>query len=307
MQFRLNCKIYYDPGSDDCVLANFSTEDVFVVDLPPTTNGDMLRSGQSRVVSPGMWRIFVGGGNQASHRLVDFVILRRKFSVSTSRATTLPAGTANPAKRPNSDQDGEATKQRKLGQDETEVVLSVAPNPPSRGALMTSTKDCGAAPVSVSTRSQEVARTGGTPLLDLSDGDVAVVRTMSVKVKDGAAVTDNMAAYELSRLKHITDTRSARVFTCQHSLLSGNVVTKVSKYEGDSAGNLMSCASTWQREKGYLESLRHASTLFFDHAPEYAPLPSSSYSNNPDSRTSSLSRHSMVVSLRSMWNSSHLL
>lgn len=83
------------------------------------------------------------------------------------------------------------------------------------------------------------------------------MRTTSDKAQDGTSPPDQMATYELGRLKYIADNPSTSVFTCQHSLLSENVVVKVARYKGKSADSLISCATTWQREKTYLESLRH--------------------------------------------------
>lgn len=224
--FRLKCNIYYDPASDDCLLVNDSLRDLFVAGLSPTSNRALLRCRERRVVSPGMWRISVDSDDKAQHRLVDFLILRRKFSVTIDRAT--PTGSA---KRPISEAEDGTTKRRRLGPDETdetEVLLSITPSPPQRGPF-TSVKGLGAASASISTPIRKIARAGSTPLLDLSDGEIAVVRTTSDKAQDGTSPPDQMATYELGRLKNIADNPSTSVFTCQHSLLSENVVVKVAR------------------------------------------------------------------------------
>lgn len=91
--------------------------------------------------------------------------------------------------------------------------------------------------------SRQIVGTHGTPLLDLTPGETAVIRTPLSSTEVTSPPPDYGAVaptgYELRRLDQIADTRSASVFTGRHSALPENIVAKAIRYESGTATELM--------------------------------------------------------------------
>ncbi|KAF6798864.1 serine/threonine protein kinase [Colletotrichum musicola] len=263
----LTCHVYYDPASDDCVIVNKSKPGVFLTGICPNHDRTSLPVDQGRVVQPGTWRISVAhGGDSAEEDLVDFLILRRQFTF-TVREALRPLASSRKRSAAN-DQDVQLKKRRRDG-DLTEVLLA-APGFARLDDAADAEADVG--PITRTT-DRQIVRTGGTPLLDLVDGEVAVVRgrreghaegdtgPSAAMLVDASGVSGSPAAYELHRLKKIAETPSASLFTGQHSRLAGDVVAKVIRYTAKSPVDLVKCAMVWQQEKRMLESLHHENII----------------------------------------------
>ncbi|GKT61152.1 serine/threonine protein kinase [Colletotrichum tofieldiae] len=266
---QLQCSIYYNPANDDCVLINKSYTDIYLTCLSSPTTRKRLSCDQTRVIRPGMWRISVEVDNDSVQlHLVDFLMLRRQFTVTLHEGL---AGSSTSIKRLASglasDDKQIAIKRRRREGDVTEILLATTANSTRKApdALV-----AGAAKTldPAVTASLKLIRAGGTPLLDLSDGGVAVVRTIQsrdettcstpTRAPTGVSCASNTTTYRLNRLERIADTLSASVFTGRHSALSEKVVAKVIRYRGKTAEDLIKCATIWKREKSVLEKLHHA-------------------------------------------------
>ncbi|KAF6814890.1 serine/threonine protein kinase [Colletotrichum plurivorum] len=265
----LTCHIYYDPASDDCVIVNKSKAGVFLTGICPNHNRTPLPVNQALVVQPGTWRISVAhGGDPAEQALVDFLILRRQFTFTIREAL---APLASSRKRSAADDQNVQLKKRRRDGDLTEVLLA------ARGSTRLDDAAGADAEADVGpitrTSDRHIVRTEGTSLLDLVDGEVAVVRgrreghadgdtdLSAAMLIDAPAACGTSATYELHRLKKIAETPSASLFTGQHSRLAGDVVAKVIRYTAKSAVDLVKCAMVWQQEKRMLEKLHHENII----------------------------------------------
>ncbi|KAI8278874.1 hypothetical protein K4K60_005891 [Colletotrichum sp. SAR11_57] len=247
----------FTSASDDCVIVNKSIANVFLTGLCPDHSRTRLRIDTAHVVQPGTWRISLDhGGGSADQVLVDFLILRRRFTVTIHEAPSLSL-TASSRKRQAAGDEDVTLKKRRQDGDVTEILLAAAlDDPVDSGAETTSI---------VRTAARDLVRSEGTPLLDLTRGEVAVIRGPENGKSDSDPVDEQVggdwAAYELRRLERIAETPSASLFTGRHSRLPGNVVAKVIKYTGKTAVDLVKCARSWQQEKTVLEKLHHANII----------------------------------------------
>ncbi|KDN69570.1 putative serine/threonine protein kinase-20 [Colletotrichum sublineola] len=164
---QLRCSIYYDPADDDCVLVNKSCVSFYLTSLCSSTIRRRLSYDQTVVIKPGMWRISVEVNDRtAEQHLVDFLVQRRQFTITLHES--LP-GSSSAAKRLASGEEQIAAKRRRLEGDVTEVILTTATDPTCKPAVADVAKSL----VPAITTSRKIARAGGTPILDLSDGGVA--------------------------------------------------------------------------------------------------------------------------------------
>ncbi len=238
--------VYYDPGTDGCVLRNRTNQDFALSALDAEAMSIRVERKRQRAVDPGLWRLsLVGDGNAAEQHVLDLLILRRRFTVGIREG--LAAFSAS-GKRKAQEELDLANKRRKQTDDVTEILL--APKSKSPAQLSRPTADL--APT-LTTASIVSTTADGTPLIHLEDGDTAVVRPG----QRGADQTDESAIYELSRLGHIAVTWSASVFTARHTAISEDIVVKVMKYEGKTPEDLIQCARNWAREVRFLENLNH--------------------------------------------------
>ncbi|KAL4408448.1 serine/threonine protein kinase-20 [Colletotrichum abscissum] len=149
------------------------------------------------------------------------------------------------AKRLASGEQQKAGKRRRREGGEAEVVLTTATDVTRRSTDAAVADGAKCLSLAIPT-SRKIARTGGTPLLDLSDGEVAVVRSKQVKDDE---------------VSHLPLGRGAggvfSLFTGRDSVLSEKVVAKVIRYKGKTSEDLIKCASIWKREKSFLEKLHH--------------------------------------------------
>ncbi|KAK1975277.1 kinase-like domain-containing protein [Colletotrichum cereale] len=262
------CSIYYNPANDDCVLINNSYADICLASLSPPASRKRLSYDQAQVIRPGMWRISVEvDDNSVEQHLVDFLMLRRQFTVTLHESL---AGSSTSIKRLASGEEQVATKRRRREGDITEILLATTADP-TRKPPDAVVAGAGKTLDPAVTVSRKLTRLGGTPLLDLSDGGVAVVRTIQsrdetsclplTRAPSGVSSASNTTTYRLNRLERIADTLSASVFTGRHSALSERVVAKVIRYRGKTAEDLVKCATIWKQEKSVLEKLHHPNII----------------------------------------------
>ena len=261
---RLQCSVYYDPIDDDCVLVNYSGSDLYLSDLGPGGGRTCVASMNSVVIAPGIWRISVDGQAMSEIHLLDFLVLRRQFVVSIHETADRHSSSN---KRQNTGLQPTSVKRRRQDLDTTEILVA----PVAESARQLSTR------VNISSKmpSQEIISTNQRSLLDLQDGDIAVVSSMEAEESQLNIHGSSRGPrdYEIRRLERIAQTASASVFTVQHSALPKDVVAKVMKYGATIAATktevlkdeepketkLIRLARSWEREKSFLERLNHVS------------------------------------------------
>lgn len=242
--FRLDCNIFYDPASDACLLENRSNVGIRLTALGSEPVHTHLSFGDTHAVEPGMWRVSVGGGRLTEQDLLDFVVLERRFQVAI-QADVVKPGTSS--KRMADDETEMATKRQRRRDELTEVVLApvtTVSRPTSRTSAMDISRD----------KSKAVATSTSIPLVDLTDGDVATITTQS---SNPPVRNDTEANYQLARVGNIFNTASTSVFTSRHSAWSADIVTKIIKYKVGTGSELRKSALTWERERKFLEKLKH--------------------------------------------------
>ncbi|RXG42547.1 hypothetical protein VDGE_30211 [Verticillium dahliae] len=214
----LQCKIYYDPTTDQCLFVSETTMAIHMAGLHPTARQQRIAFGQHRVVEPGLWRISVGGGDDGKpeQHLLDFLILQRQFTVTLHNPCRGESSVSGKRSAPDEAELG--TKRRRREGHETEIVLAPA------------------------TASRSLEGTASS-LLDLDNNEMAAVWTAesintatnrsSLPEGSGKTLsTSNAGAYKVTRLKLITDRSSATVFIGRHSELPDDIVAKVIRYQG---------------------------------------------------------------------------
>ena len=246
---ELRCEVFYDPASENCVLRNTGGTDreFYLTDLSPQRRRLAVRVGQSTVLRPGLWRISIKSTVVPEIHLIDVLILRRKFAVTIQEPnrmiSALPSGKRK-ATELSSSTVAKRRKQDKHQEDVDAIEIILAP------AVESNITSLDVTPF------RQVIPTSSTPLMDLKDGNIAVVRSTRSEIDTQSTRTND---YELRRLEPIAETASASVFTVRHSALSDNVVAKVMKYRGVDGHNLIQCARGWEREWTFLRGLSHAS------------------------------------------------
>lgn len=265
---QLKCRLYFDPTNDDCLLINESSGHVYLTRLA-TTGSDLHQTclTQSRrcVISPGVWRVSIFEDRESRQHLFDFCLLRRQFIVDISNPPTAAAGTS--AKHLLSGNEELAVKRRRLEGDVSEIVLAPAANPlqqPSDASGIAPPNTTAGPSLGTNTSTRRQISKPGIPLLDLQDGEIAIIKSIPLDDKEpktGALATaDTMVeSYDLRRIGGIANTAASSVFIGQHSELPVPVVAKVIKYGGMSSHDLVKCAQRWQAEKEILDRLRHVS------------------------------------------------
>lgn len=255
---ELVLQIIYDPGSDDCLLVNRTSTTVCLTShssSPPHRARVEWKGWQA--IQPGMWRVSVGGdeGDANETHLAEFLLLGRQFTVSIYKAND-----AQQEKRAaDDDAGGNPTKRQRLENNRTEVVQVQSPAKPAidLGPVVANTDGTEnyhqLSPSSV----REMVNKAAIPILDLTDGETAVIQTASQPEN----ATNSTDTYQLRRVKYIGATLSTSVFACRHSKVSGTVVAKVPRHAGGPVPKLASFAEVWKREDGFLEKISHVSLI----------------------------------------------
>jgi len=292
---QLQCRLYYDPASDDCLLVNESLGHMYLTRLVPAGDDQPCLSRFDRyVVSPGVWRISIFEHAESRQHLLDFCLLRRQFLVDISEA---PATIPSSSKHPGSSNDEVAIKRRRLQGDLSEILLSPAAirpphHHPSDADAIAAPNNTNTAALSLGintpTPTRQISQPG-VPLLDLRDGEVAIVKT--TQAKDTETQATHVTAwtwYRLRRVGGVANTAASSVFAGQHSELSEPIVAKVIRYKGMSSSDLVKCAGKWRRERDFLDGLRHVSLSLLIIT---VPTSTSQGSLTPNREVSSLSEH----------------
>ncbi|OTA05955.1 hypothetical protein A9Z42_0066720 [Trichoderma parareesei] len=243
-QCRLDCRILYDPMSDNCLLINKADKDIYLVDLNFQAVKTCLKEKEGRVIRPGIWTISVDSGERdrfTEDRLVEILLLRRRFSVSIHGVIQQEAGDG-------SDDDGRGAKRQKLddGKMKSRMVEVPDSSPKQKEHLSVSdNRQLLPAP-------RQIVNADVVSLLDLADGETALVQAPEVNL------TDAMGRYRLKRIQEISDKRAAGVFSCQRSGVSEILVAKVvccQKHQ--TMSGLVRVIEMWMQEKTMLEGLEH--------------------------------------------------
>ncbi|KAH0498530.1 hypothetical protein TgHK011_005782 [Trichoderma gracile] len=261
-QTQLDCKILYDPTSDDCLVLNRTKIDIYVTYLGLRTTRTRLVKGQSGIVSPGICTISVNTGERegfTENRLVEFLLLRRRFTVSIHGAIDPP-----PSARVAIGQDGgdgRATKRQKLSDGKMETRVTQATDASLEKSLTAADRGLLSAPRQI--RNKAVA-----PILDLTDGETALIEAPEFTVANA------VDTYQLKRTEQISRTRAAGVFACRHSGLSeALVVAKILCCQNNPPIlGLPDALDLWLRETTILENITHGVdarflALYLEHLP----------------------------------------
>lgn len=273
----VECQIVYNPGSDDCLLV-YQTEpqglQLRLTNFSSSPNLQLsIMPGGSHFIQPGMWRISVASGDDddedddddlEEHHLAELLLLGRQFDVSIHIANY-----SLETKRGIDDEaEGLISKRQKRNDDfaETASVKPINKTTMDQRTVTTATEMNDARDPTPSSSIRQISDKTNVPLLDLADGETAVVRAFRDRTdrSQSLSAAKGPARYQLRRVKQIATTKSAAVFACKHSTVSGPAVAKVLQYDRDSSYDLKNSVSLWKREKEALEKLKHVSqTPFF--------------------------------------------
>ncbi|KAL7892190.1 kinase-like domain-containing protein [Trichoderma sp. SZMC 28014] len=232
---KIEFHLIYDPTSDNCLFLNCSVGwDIFLT--LPGPNLQRIPIGGSHVLHPGRWMISAKAqGSNEYHPVLTALILEQRFSISVYRENV-----SLPSKRAVESDDGLAKRQRlNDGKSKIAVGSSDLMDEKNEESFLHNHTPRGAYNQTIS------------PILDLTDGDVAVVEVSTA----GPANTEEN--YQLQRIKNIVKIRATSVFTCQHSKVPGDVVAKVLRYSSDSFYSLGHISRSWKHEKRALSNLNH--------------------------------------------------
>ncbi|KAK4238423.1 kinase-like domain-containing protein [Achaetomium macrosporum] len=175
----------------------------------------------------------------------------RQFTVDISEAP--PRVLLSLTKRPASGGEEVVIKRQRLEGDVSEILLAPAATLPQDASGTGAIKRPDTPSLGTITPARQISRPGITPLLDLLDGEVAIVRTTRPKnietsspsrpqAAEQAIHINSSAVYELRRVGGIANAVSSSLFVGQHSGVSNRIVAKVIRYEGKTAIDLAKCA-----------------------------------------------------------------
>lgn len=255
----IKCQIVYDPGSDDCHLLNHTKPQLLLTNFSSSSALQVpVRKQGSYLLQPGMWRISIAGADEdpEEYHLAEFWLLGRQFDVSIQIADN-----SSHTKRGLEDGAEEnVNKKQRRNADLTETAAIQPINPPTiepPRPVIAATKRTEARDLPPSSV-RKISDKAAVPLLDLKDGDTAVIRAPGNRTNKSPSLSAAIgpATYRLQRIEPIAATSSASVFTCQHSVVPERVVAKVLQYKRDSPH---ASSSLWKTEKTTLEKLKHVS------------------------------------------------
>ncbi|RFU78266.1 serine threonine kinase [Trichoderma arundinaceum] len=263
---EVECQIVFDPGSDDCLLINRTSPKLCLACLSSAlpTKAHVEKS-SGHVIRPGIWRISLDGdgGEIGERHLVEFLLLRRKFSVSIRKAK-MPL----PAKRGADDDAQEKTnKRQRLKNDVTDIAVAHSTNKLATelDPATADTKTADSHHLASFSSAREIVNKAAVPILELTDKETAIIQTHGDSSTDiisqPTLTVKSPDAYQLQRIKHIGATHSTSVFACRHSATLEPLVAKVLRYNEESANNLIRFAELWKREKKILQNLKHRSIV----------------------------------------------
>ncbi|KAL7938695.1 Ca2+/calmodulin-dependent protein kinase [Trichoderma chlorosporum] len=259
---NIKCQIVYNPGSDDCLLVNRTELQLRLTNFSSSSNLQLsIMEKGSHFIQPGMWRISIAGDDDdddpEEHHLAEFWLLGRQFDVSIHIAKP-----SLEAKRGiDDDAEGHISKRQKRSDDFVETAsvqpinkTTMEPRPVTTATAMTDARD-----LTPSSSVRKISDKITVPLLDLADGETAVVRALRDRTdrSQSLSAAKGPARYQLQRVREISATKSAAVFACKHSVVPEPVVAKVLRCNRDSPSSLRTSTSLWKTEKTVLEKLKH--------------------------------------------------
>ncbi|KAL6904326.1 Ca2+/calmodulin-dependent protein kinase [Trichoderma evansii] len=260
----IKCQIIYDPGSDDCLLVNQTELQLRLTNFSSSSTLQVsIRKMGSHLIQPGMWRISIASDDEdlEEYHLAEFWLLRRQFDVSI-HTTNKPLETKRGIE---DDAEGNISKRQKRNNNYAETAsiqpinkTTIEPRPVTIGTKMTDAPD-----PTPSSAVRKISDEVTVPLLDLADGETAVIRALRDRTdrSQSLSAAKGPARYQLRRVKQIAATPSATVFTCEHSAVSEPVVAKVLQCNRDSRHTFRTPLLLWKREKATLEKLKHRNVI----------------------------------------------
>ncbi|KAL9477277.1 hypothetical protein ACSS6W_007118 [Trichoderma asperelloides] len=258
----VECQIVYDPGSDDCILVNYTKLQLRLTNFSSSSTLQIsVKEKGSHLVQPGMWRISIVSDDEdpEEYHIAEFWLLGRRFDVSI-----LTANNSLETKRGmDDDAEGNISKRQKRYHDiaETASIQLINNSNTESNPITTATKRTDAHNPAPSPSTRRISDKASVPLLDLADGETAVIRALRDRTdrSQSLSAAKGPARYQLRRVKQIAVTASAAVFTCEHSAVTEPVVAKVLQCKKDLPHSLRTSSLLWRREKATLEKLKHVS------------------------------------------------
>ncbi|PNP46716.1 hypothetical protein TGAMA5MH_01667 [Trichoderma gamsii] len=263
----ISCQIIYDPGRDHCLLVNLAGPQLHLTEFnsspalrasPPLRA--CIRENTSRLIQPGKWRISIDDDSKecGEYHVAEFWLRGRQFDITIQTAPRPKRGIDDGAEE-------NVNKRQKRHNDLTGTTciqpLNKTTMEPKPAAI--ATKRAKGHDLSPSSSVQKISVKAAVPLLELEDGDEAFIWALggSTDISQSVSGAKGPASYELRRVEQKGATRSANVFTCEHSAVSGPVVAKVLQYNRDAPNKVRTSLHLWKTEKATLEKLKHRNVV----------------------------------------------
>ncbi|PTB69986.1 kinase-like protein [Trichoderma citrinoviride] len=230
--------------SDNCLLLNKTNKEIYLVDTHLQTVRICLGERKGCVIRPGIWTISVDTGERdrfTENRLVEFLLLRRRFSVSIH-------GVMKQSADDRSAEDERGAKRQKLdGGRMKSRMVQIKDSSPKQSEHLSVAGSHQLLPAP-----REVVNRAVVPILDLTDGETALIRAPEVNL------ADTMGTYRLQRIEKMGNTGGAGVFSCQRSGIPEILVAKVLFCPDHRAmSDVRRVTDMWMQEKTMLEGLEH--------------------------------------------------
>lgn len=224
---NIKCQIVYDPGRDDCVLINRTGRSLYLVNLKHPFTYKLIQPSIQYSTGPGLWGIADIQSNDVVYDcIVKFLLLGRRHIVSIAPQS----GATNNERLP---------ERQAL---DASSATDIATHSPSSPRLMKNLQS-------------NAEKATKNPLLDLKDGDLANIQAPLPTT----AFRQEASTYQLRLKTKVSPEGVASVFSCEHSLIPGEMAVKVIDYETEplSELGLVYCSKLWKQEKDILRKLNH--------------------------------------------------
>lgn len=219
---NIKCQFVYHPGSDDCIWINRTEGLLYLVKFGQSYSHGLIAPNKPYAIQPGLWGIAATVSDDVvDDCIVNFLLCERRHTISIA------------------EQDhGRSAERQSLSTNSATDITSHSPS---------SIRD-------LKTSAIKLAGAKNNPLLNLQDGQIATIQAPLPIT----SFRQEFSIYQLKRVRKISAKGFSSVFSCQHSLVPGNLAVKVIQYESEqSSSQLAYCSELWKREKSFLEKLEH--------------------------------------------------
>jgi hypothetical protein len=235
---NIKCQIVYDPGSDNCILIN-RTSDVLVLCNHQKEPFHILTTDGIFTIQPGVWGIKLRLADSAIDNgcPVEILLRERRYTIATAQLNDrLQNQEVEDSKR--------STKRQKSNANLTTDVVRHASNLTMDWEL-------------------DAKNNADSSFFDLQDGNFATIHAPLSTTEFQTEYSP--ARYQIKRINTVSDNPTSKMFCCEHSLISGRLVLKVLQYKNKSPRDLIKLSELWQREKSILSRLNHVRLTFYHY------------------------------------------